>query len=370
MIRSRNTIAIPPGATIREQLIDRGMNQKEFAIRMDLSEKHVSKLIHGDVQLTPEVSCRLETVLGIPASFWNNLESCYREAIVKANAENAMEEDEEIGKRFPYHEMSKLGWVPATKNPKERVKNLRQYFGVVKLSVLGNDQIMNTACRRLNITDQADSALMAWIQQVKILSRSKDISQIDIRKLSSSIEKIRELTLLEPQEFISKLEILLSDCGISLIILPHLRGSFLQSAAFSDGNRIVIGMTARGKDADIFWFSLFHELAHIVLGHLDKGYSTTDQDEKAADVWAADKLINPREFEAFQNRHSFSEKSILDFAQSQGISAGIVVGRLQKEGLVKHSALNHLKEKMDLPASQITLPDPITAEPSGCRGES
>ena len=73
MVRSRSYIATPPGATIREQLNDRGLTQKEFAVRMDMSEKHISKLINGDVQLTPETAVRLEMVLGVPAKFWNNL---------------------------------------------------------------------------------------------------------------------------------------------------------------------------------------------------------------------------------------------------------------------------------------------------------
>ena len=87
MVRSQSFIATPPGATIREQLKDRGMSQKEFAARMDLSEKHVSKLINGEVQLTPEVAVRLETVLGIPAKFWNNLEAIYREKLLKVEKE-------------------------------------------------------------------------------------------------------------------------------------------------------------------------------------------------------------------------------------------------------------------------------------------
>ena len=45
MVRSRSHFATPPGATIKEQLNDRGMSQKEFAVRMDMSEKHMSKLI-------------------------------------------------------------------------------------------------------------------------------------------------------------------------------------------------------------------------------------------------------------------------------------------------------------------------------------
>ena len=91
MLKIPNHIATPPGATIKEQLNDRGMSQKEFAARMDMSEKHISKLITGDVPLTPKTAVRLEMVLGIPAMFWNNLESIYREKTVKADAENAID---------------------------------------------------------------------------------------------------------------------------------------------------------------------------------------------------------------------------------------------------------------------------------------
>ena len=101
MVRSRSYIATPPGATIREQLKDRGMSQKKFAFRMDMSEKHISKLINGDVLLTPDVVVRLETVLDVPARFWSNLEAIYREKLVKAEAENAMEEDEIIARNVP-----------------------------------------------------------------------------------------------------------------------------------------------------------------------------------------------------------------------------------------------------------------------------
>jgi len=94
MVKSRNFIATPPGATIKEQLIDRGLSQKEFASRMEISEKHISRLINGDVALTSDVAIRLEMVLGLPAHFWNNLESIYREKVLKAEAENQMDEDE------------------------------------------------------------------------------------------------------------------------------------------------------------------------------------------------------------------------------------------------------------------------------------
>lgn len=83
MVRSRIYIATPPGATIKEQLTDRCMSQKEFAARMDMSEKHISKLINWEVQLTPDMAVRLEVVLGVPAQFWIKLEAIYREKLIK-----------------------------------------------------------------------------------------------------------------------------------------------------------------------------------------------------------------------------------------------------------------------------------------------
>ena len=112
MKKSKTYIATPPGATIKEQLIDRGMSQKEFAARMEMSEKHISNLINGEVHLTADVAMRMEMVLGLPASFWLNLEAIYREKLLKVDTENEMDADIKIAKDLPYYEMAKNGWVP------------------------------------------------------------------------------------------------------------------------------------------------------------------------------------------------------------------------------------------------------------------
>ena len=345
MVRSDSFIATPPGATIKEQLNDRGMSQKEFAARMDMSEKHISKLINGDVQLTPETAVRLETVLGVPARFWSNLEAIYREKIIKAKAENAMEADMEIAKQLPYAEMAKLGWVPMTRDKKEKVVYLRRYFEVAKLSLLGNEQITRIACRRLAITEKSDLALIAWAQEAKIKARDIQTAPINVKGLITIMPGIRKMTVQKPAEFCPMIQKCLADCGIALVFLPHLKGSFLQGASFIDGNKIVVGLTARGKDADKFWFSLFHELAHIALGHVGRPNGTTEEDENAANAWSRDILIAPDQFARFSADNDYSERSIIHFAEEQGIAPGIVVGRMQRERMIKYNMLNHLKEK-------------------------
>ena len=348
MVRSRSIIATPPGATIKEQLKDRGMSQKEFAARMDMSEKHISKLINGEVQLTPEVAVRLEMVLGVPAKFWNNLEGIYREKLIKAEAENAMDKDEEIAKKLPYNEMAKYGWVPETRVLKEKVVHLRKYFELVELSLLENIQITRIACRRLAVTEKSDLALLAWAQEAKIKAREIETAPINVKGLMNLIPKIRLMTVMKAKEFSPKLKSMLQECGIALVFLPHLQGSFLQGASFIDGNKIVVGLTTRGKDADKFWFSLFHELAHIILGHIGQMNGISEDDEQAENSWSGDTLIPGNDFAEFVDRKSFSASSIRAFAEKQGIAPGIVVGRLQKEGCIKHSALNELKDHYEI----------------------
>lgn len=89
-------------------------------------------------------------------------------------------------------------------------------------------------------------------------------------------------------------------------------------------------MTVRGKDADRFWFSLFHEIGHIILGHINQANGISEEGENAADDLAENILIPTDQFAAFTSKGSFDKISVQSFARRVGIDVGIVVGRLQK----------------------------------------
>ncbi|MCQ2515489.1 MAG: helix-turn-helix domain-containing protein [Saccharofermentans sp.] len=348
MVRSRSYIATPPGATIKEQLIDRGMSQKEFAARLGLSEKHICRLIKGDVQLTPDVAVKLEIVLGVPAKFWNNLESIYREKLVKVELENSMEVDETLAKLLPYNEMAKYGWVPDTRNSKERVFNLRKYFEVVDFSRLDNSLVTHIACRPLSVSQKNDFTFIAWAQEARIVARSIETNPINISALVKTIPDIRELTTANPTDFYPKLKTMLAECGIALVVLPELKGSFLQGASFFDRDRVVLGLSSKNKDVDVFWFSLFHELAHIVNGHIYQVEGTTKEDEITADLWSSNALIPNGLLVEFISSKNYSSKCICEFAKQIGVAPGIVVGKLQNDGYIAHNKLNNLKEHYEI----------------------
>lgn len=283
MEKSRKLIAFPPGATVKEQLIDRGMNQKEFAVRMGMSEKHISKLINGEVQLTIDMARRLEMVLGLPTQFWLNLENIYREKIVKIREENAMDEDIEIAKKVPYEALVKNGWIADAEKLSDRVLNLRKYFEVAQLTFLRGTLIPQIACKRLVETEESDFVLITWVQKAKIEARKVSTKPIHITALTEKIPEIKNMTSMKVNECREKLQEILIEYGIALIFLPQISEYCIHGATFMDGNKIILGL-ADTTNSDTFWHNLFHELAHIMYGHVGK--TGNAEEEKYADEFA------------------------------------------------------------------------------------
>ena len=349
MLESKSYIATPPGATIKEPLDDRGMTQKEFAGRMGVSEKHVSKLLGGAVHLTPDMAERLELVLGIPAGFWNKLEAIYQEKLVKVKKEIELEKEKDLASKYPYAKIAKWGMVPSTQNICERIVNLCKYFEVSNLKLVQNKDLMPVFCRKLSDTEKSTFAMLTLAQYAKIKAREMDVSPFKLENLKRKIKAIRALTTHQTMDFETELVEMLRDCGVALVFLPKLQGSFLHGISFYDNNtkKVVVGISMRGKYADRFWFSLFHELAHIILGHIYEINGTTDADETAADVMAAEILIPKKEIMEFYERHSFSLMSIKAFAAAIGTNEGIVIGRLQNDKRILPSQFNQYKVKFE-----------------------
>lgn len=227
MARSKTYIATPPGATIKEQLEYRGMSQREFAKRMDYSEKFISQLINGQVELTPNTAHRLEMVLGVPSAFWMNLEARYREKLLQVEDENSIEEDKQIARKFPYARMAKFGWVEPTRSVTTKVIELRKFYEVVRLALLNEDRLApGIAYRRQKETAESEYALLAWAQKAKIDARGITTGKINVGKLEECIPKLRELTSMDPAVFQSLLVSMMAECGIATVFCPNLSTRF------------------------------------------------------------------------------------------------------------------------------------------------
>lgn len=343
-LQSKTFLAIPPGETIREQLEDRGISQRNFAQKIGYTEKHISNLLNGKTELSHEAAHRLEMVLGIPATYWMSLEASYRDTLIKVSQENQSEADLGELKKYPYAEMVHLGWVPAARDPWERVTNLRQFFEVFSLVSAPESALCCAFCRRISRTEKSDYAFLAWSKQAEREARKINCAPINYDKLNRHLAKFRKMTRDDPELFLPILIDDLSECGVALVVLPHLKGSFLHGATFKSGKKIVVGVTIRGKDSDRFWFSLFHEIGHILCGHLDSG-GRSDIEETEADNFASEWLIPESDYRGFVAGEDYTRDAIISFADAHNILAGIVVGRLQRDHYIPYLRHNDLKTK-------------------------
>lgn len=70
-------IAVAPGATLKEELVARSIKQKDFAMAIGMQATHLSELIKGKRDITPQIADALERELGIKAKFWIKLQAEY-----------------------------------------------------------------------------------------------------------------------------------------------------------------------------------------------------------------------------------------------------------------------------------------------------
>src|SRR5574344_863218 len=351
---SKNHIAISPGETIKEILKVRGLSQKELAFRTDYTEKHISRLLNGLVLLTPNVATALEYALNIKATFWLNLEAKYRCSLEKVENENLLEHEKQILCKIPYNQMAEYGYVDIAKSAEDKIVNIRKFFGITNLKVLLNPDFLSLAFKNQVVafrksirSESSNFSFLAWIQKVKVSAASIEVDKFSKSSLKKNINSLVSLTNYSDSSLLIKLTSFFSSNGIAFVYLPHLNGSGLSGVSFEDNKKIVVAVSDLGKSIDKFWFNIFHEVAHILLGHLTLDSLTFEQ-ENEANLLASSMLIDKDKFDNFVRKHCFTEKDITEFSKKIGIHPGIVVGRLQHEKLIEFSSLNNLKDNLHL----------------------
>lgn len=350
--RAWPNISIPPGEVLAETLEARGMSQAELARRMDRPAQAINEIVQGGKEITPETALQLERVLGAPAHVWTRLESDYRFVKAKLEDQERLKREVRLVAAFPYAQMSKLDWVACTRNPLERVERLLSFFGVASLRQL---EPLAAAFRRSTRVAASPMALAVWLRQGERRARAVETRPFDAGALAQVLGEVRALTTQEPEVFQPRLVRLLADCGVAFVVVPHLPRTGAHGATRWIGDRAVMQVSIRYKWADVFWFTVFHEFAHI-LKHgrrevfVEYDHRPRDGAEREADTFASDTLIPPNDYSAFCRRVPAAQTSgaaVTGFARTLGIAPGIVVGRLQYDGILPHTRLNALRHRFE-----------------------
>lgn len=353
-------LLIHPGETIADVLVERGISQAELATSTGVSTAYVCNVIAGKKDISAKFAFALEYALGVPKSFWLNLQANYDAELLEVNEEQTITEEERTARESLKDVVKYLrqrSKLPVGENKDESILSLRKVLKISNIANLKNlipggnqGQELVGAFRMSAKMAVNPYVLGAWIRMCQIWGEDRCIeSTFRADKIDELINKIKIVMLDKNANIQEDLRTIFSEYGIDFYVFKNFRGAPVQGyVAQKDDGSYQMVLTIRNSYADIFWFSLFHELGHIINGDVGKSTKFVDDGsdfakEQAADSFARDKLIGRIDYQVFLEKNDFRIETIKRFAASQYVMPYVVIGRLQKEKRLNYNLFSDYK---------------------------
>jgi addiction module HigA family antidote len=341
-----------PGDTILDMLGERGWKQAEFAERIGFTTKHVSQLINGKSAITEDAAIRLERVLGSSARFWMNRESQYREALAREVELEALKNDVEWLKDIPVAHMVKCQWMDECKSKAAQVAEALKFFGVASVDAWRSKYATPLAAFRASEKfDKQPGAVAAWLRQGERRANEIRTLPFDKATFKVTLESLRALTNeADPNVFVPALVEACAVAGVAVVFEPTPAKCPVSGATrWIAADKALLMLSLRHKSNDHLWFSFFHEAGHLLLHGKKMLFIETKEldgkQEDEANQFAANVLI-PKQYEERLMLLGHAALAIRAFAKEVGVAPGIILGRMQKDGLIPWATkLNSLKER-------------------------
>tara|TARA_R110002072_G_scaffold273000_2_gene433275 strand:+ start:2034 stop:3122 length:1089 start_codon:yes stop_codon:yes gene_type:complete len=343
----------PPGDTITTLLEEHELSLEEFAVRIGRTQSIAQKLLDGKHSIDIKLAQRLAKVFGASETFWMAREHDYR-ASMGPQPEVAITSFDDLIGSLPLVDMKKFGWVKNAKTRDEKIAEIMDFFGVSTLAQWQgrySNAFRGATYRRSAAYASCEISTTAWLRQGEIETQDDQVLAWSPARLRKEIESFRRLTWYKsPDLFLPRLKDGLGMAGVKFAITRCPRGCSASGAVriLSDGTPH-IQLSGRYLSDDQFWFSLFHEIAHLLL-HFDKmpifenDELAESQCETEANDFASQVIVPSKNFDEMLSLGG-AKYSIIAFAKKIGIAPGLVVGQLQHAGVLRYNQMQHLKRR-------------------------
>ena len=346
-----------PGRILKRELEARGWTQRDLAAIIGRPEQIISEIISGSKQITPETALELSQAFGTSAELWSNLEANYRLELARTQAYgDVIARRSRLYAELPLREMASRGWLTLHESVAALEAGVAGCLGV---PVLPEPPRLAARLRGSSARPALTYAQLAWLRRAEALARQQ--TGIGPWRDDNLEALARELAgHMRLAEDVAHVPATLARWGVRFVCLRHLPRTYLDGAAFWVEDGPVVALTLRYDRIDSFWFTLMHELAHLAEGRseayldqLEDGGEDAPEPppvephEEAANRLASRWLLASDALDDFVARTSprFSRVRIEAFAASQGRHPGIVLGRLQRGGVVPYRNLRGLLVK-------------------------
>lgn len=336
-IEHNDRIAFHPGYYIKEIVEESGLTQEDFAKRLNTTPKNLSILIKGEQNLSIDIATKLSRMLGTSVAYWLNLQQAYDTMVSEFISEEELEKEREVFKFIDYkYFRENFGLPELSRNIDAQIKKVREFLGVASLNVLREDDLAVSFRSYSDNLSEANIVKANTMVQIAINKALKtETPKFNKKKFEQAVEYCLTQTM-NHSGFLPLIKKEFLNAGVVLVVLPNLSGSGINGATKRVDGKILLMVNDRRQYADTFWFTLFHEIGHVINGDFGITFKNNkSQTESCADLYAQNKLIPQEEYNEFIKRQPyFDENSIRRFANEINRDPGIVLGRLQNDGLV------------------------------------
>lgn len=348
-IEFNDKIAFHPGYYIKEIIEDIGLTQEDFAKRLDTTPKNLSLLIRGEQNLSIDIAMKLSRMMDTSVIYWLNLQKAYDALVAETKSEEIMEEERILFKNVDYSYFRDYFELPNLDRKKdEQIMTVRRFLKIASLTVLKQSSMsvsFRSASSNLSEINTIKANMM--VQIATNIALDKKSSCYDKKEFERAVDYALSLTD-KHDRFLPLIKDAFEKAGVILVVMPNMPGSKINGAAKKIGNKIMIMVNDRGLYADNFWFTLFHEIGHVMKGDFGISFEKEKGDaETEADEFASEKLIPEESYQKFIIKRRFTPNSVRSFAKEINRDAGIVIGRLFHDELIERNnyELNSMRKK-------------------------
>ena len=344
---------VPPGELLQDYLEEQGMSARELARRCGRSAKLMAEIISGKAPIEPDTALQLERVLGMDAVMWLTMEARYRLALAKSREETHLAQERAWAAAFPLKELVRRGHLKPATTDGDSVRQLLVFFGVASVSACREHfaELANVSYRHSPSFASEETALLTWLRLGQKAGEALRCDNYDRSRFLEALRAARSLTQAPVEDALPQLEMLCSSAGVAFVLVRPFKGVALSGISrWLTPRKALIQQSLRHKANDHFWFTFFHEAAHLLLHSrksmfLDESNygSAEPTEEREANEWASNFLVPANDLRAFIASFGGTAQEVKDFALVQGIAPGIVVGQLQKREVIGYNELNKLK---------------------------
>ena len=346
----------PPGTTVLRLMAVRGLTDDEVADDLGLELSDFQLLLKGELRINSDIAEALSTCFGSTPRFWMARDIHYSKECRRLSNDS----DDTLAawaRKLPVQAMRQYGWLKQGVKGPQLYQELLTFFDCRdlfewKARYLSGLEAVAFRTSAAYVAD--DLSTQVWRRMGDLQASKMDLPNYDPDEFRAILPRLKRLSAFKhPRTFIKRLQEVCRQAGVAVTTARTPSGCRASGATWkTESGNPIIHLSFRHMSDDHFWFTFYHEAAHVLLHrgeHIDTDAETSSRPsvtrmEREADDFAAEALFPTSVRDMLLNK-KITPNNIMHASKLAKVAAGVVVGQLESRKVITYGQLSFLKHR-------------------------